>query len=173
MAITAHQTISEMEQKYYDVVSILDSAEELAATVDNTFIRDHAVQMKLVSPLIDAVTDSADMLTEEYIALLDGKKKAGAQKRIEGALRKIYVAMNDYSLRAAVVTQNAVGNIRNLADPVVEKLKHRMETIVAHFMEFISLSLDRVMQKHDIDELKQRHERIALMLHSQSMGQAT
>lgn len=171
MAHAAEQTLSELEQKYNDVAELFSTAEELASTVDNTFIRDHGAQMKLVEPLIEVVAESADVLTEEYIALLEGQKKPSSKTRIEAAMRKIYVAMGEYNARAARTTQNAVGNIRNLADPIVEKLKHQMETIISHFMEFVKLSLSNIMQKHDIEELKQRHERIALMLHSQTVGQ--
>lgn len=171
MALALEKSMTEMEQKYNEVAELYSIAEEFASTVDNTFIRDHKAQMNLVEPLIDTVAESADILTEEYIALLEGAKKPTSKTRIESAMRKIYVAMNEYSARASRVTQNAVGNIRNLADPIVEKLKRQMETIVANFMEFVKLSLDRVMQKQDIEELKERHERIALMLHTQTIGQ--
>ena len=171
MAMVAQQSLTELEQKYNDVVELFSIAEELASTVDNTFIRDHAAQMKLVEPLMEAIADSADVLSEEYIAVIEGTKKTTSKTRIESAMRKIYVAMHEYSARASRVTQNAVGNIRNLADPIVDKLKRQMETIVANFMEFVKLSLDRVMQKHDIEELKERHERIAIMLHAQTVGQ--
>lgn len=171
MALAVEKSMSEMERKYNEVAELFGIAEELASTVDNTFIRDHKAQMNLVEPLIDTIAESADILTEEYIALLEGANKPSSKTRIESAMRKIYVAMHEYGVRASRVTQNAVGNIRNLADPIVEKLKRQMETIVANFMEFVQLSLDRVMQKHDIEELKQRHERIAMMLHSQSVGQ--
>ncbi len=171
MSNLAEKNISELEQKYNDVTELFSIAEEFASTVDNTFIRDHAAQMKLVEPLIDAIAESADILTEEYIAVIEGQKKPSGKTRIESAMRKIYVAIHEYNARAARTTQNAVGNIRNLADPIVEKLKRQMETIVANFMEFVKLSLDRVMQKHDIEELKERHERIAIMLHAQTIGQ--
>lgn len=171
MALAAEKSMSELEQKYNEVAELFSIAEELASTVDNTFIRDPKSQMNLVEPLINTIAESADILTEEYIALLEGSKQPSSKTRIESAMRKIYVAMHEYSARAGRVTQNAVGNIRNLADPIVEKLKRQMETIVANFMEFVKLSLDRVMQKHDIEELKERHERIALMLHAQTLGQ--
>lgn len=171
MALALEKSMTELEQKYNEVAELYSVAEAFASTVDNTFIRDHKAQMNLVEPLIDTIAESADILTEEYIALLEGTKKPASKTRIEGAMRKIYVAMNEYSVRVSRVTQNAVGNIRNLADPIVEKLKRQMETIVANFMEFVKLSLDRVMQKQDIEELKERHERIAMMLHAQTIGQ--
>jgi hypothetical protein len=172
-AMATMKPISELEQKYNDVVALYDLAEELAATVDTKLTKDNAAQMGLVDPLIEAIAYSADVLSEEFIALCEGKaaKKAAAKSRIETAMRKIYVAMHEYSARATKVTQNAVGGFRNLADPVVEKIKRQMETIVANFLDFLTLSLDRIMQKHDIDELKQRHERVALMLHTMSVQQ--
>jgi len=82
-------------------------------------------------------------------------------------MRKIYIAIHQYSADAKRIGKGAV----NLADVLVERTRRQMETIVANFMEFVKLSLDRIMQKHEIDELKQRHDRIAMMLHAQAVGQ--
>jgi glutamate-1-semialdehyde aminotransferase len=173
--MATQKTMSELEQKYNDVVALYDLAEELAATVDTKLTKDNAAQMDLVDPLIEAIAYSTDILSEEFITLCEGNKakKAAAKSKIETAMRKIYVAMHEYGVRATKVTQNAVGGFRNLADPIVEKIKRQMEKVVANFLEFIQLSLDRIMQKHDIDELKQRHERVALMLHTMSVQQGS
>lgn len=177
MTTATQKPLSELERQYHDVAALYDLAEELAATVDTKLTKDNAAQMKLVDPLIETIAYSADVLSEEFISLCETQggnkaaKKAASKSRIETAMRKIYVAMHEYSARAAGVTQNAVGGFRNLADPIVEKIKRQMETIVANFLDFLTLSLDRIMQKHDIDELKQRHERVALMLHTMSVQQ--
>lgn len=175
MALVKEKTMSELEQRYNDITELFTIGDDLASTVDNTFIKDHAAQMKLVDPLITAIVDSADELSEEFIALCEGKtkKQTSSKSRIEASLRKIYIAMHEYAARVERVGQNAVGNIRNLADPIVEKLKRQMEIIVANFMEMLSLSLDRIMQKQDIEELKERQIRISLMLHAQTLGQTT
>lgn len=172
MALAVKKTMSELEQRYNDITELFAISDDLASTVDNTFIRDHAAQMKLVEPLINTVADAADELSEEFIALCEGKtkKQTSSKSRIETSLRKIYIAMHEYAARVERVGQNAVGNIRNLADPIVEKLKRQMEVIVANFMEMLSLSLERIMQKHDIEELKERQIRISLMLHAQTQA---
>lgn len=166
MAQTA-KSMNELEQKYHAITELFALAEELATTVEHASTTNPMVQMQLVEPLIEALGDSADVLTDEYIALCEGK--AAKKPRIEGAMRKIYMAMHEYGVRAAKYAKSAA----NIADVTVEKIKRQMETIVANFMEFVKLSLDRIMQKHDIEELKQRHDRIATMLHQQAMGQAT
>ena len=168
---TARKTMSEMETKYHEITELFSLAEELASTVDNPFTLNKEQQMELVEPLIDTIADSADVLTDEFIAVCEGKaaKRKPSTARIETAMRKIYIAMHDYSAQAKKLSHG----LANIADPVVEKIKRQMETVVANFMEFVKLSLDRIMQKHEIDEMKQRHERISLMLHAQAIGQGT
>ena len=165
MAQAALKSMNEMEQKYYDITALFALAEDIAATVDNPATKDPMSQMMLVEPLIDTLAESADVLTEEYIALCEGK--SAKKSRIETAMRKIYIAIHQYSADAKRIGKGAV----NLADVLVERTRRQMETIVANFMEFVKLSLDRIMQKHEIDELKQRHDRIAMMLHAQAVGQ--
>jgi hypothetical protein len=53
---------------------------------------------------------------------------------------------------------------------IVRKVKRQLEVVITHFVDFITLSLDRIMQKHDVEELKHRHASIALMLHQQAQG---
>jgi hypothetical protein len=161
--------MNEMEKKYNEITELFSLAEELASTVDHKNTLDNALQMQLVEPLMETLAESGDILTDEFIACCEGKaaKKPASKSRIEGAMRKIYIAMHEYGARVALINKGAV----NLADAIVEKVKRQMETVVANFMEFIKLSLDRIMQKHDIDELKQRHDRIAMMLHAQALGQ--
>ena len=55
---------------------------------------------------------------------------------------------------------------KNAALLVVKKINRQLEQVIANFVEFMTLSLDRVMQKHDIEELNERHANIALMLHN-------
>lgn len=161
----AVKKMAELEQKYEQITELFALAEDLASTVDSKATLNPMLQMQLVEPLIATIADSADILTEEYIALCEGK--SAKKPQIESAMRKIYVAIHEYGTRAAKYGKG----IANLADPIIEKIKHQMETIVANFMELAKLSLDRIMQKHDIDELKQRHDRIAVLLHQQALGQ--
>lgn len=165
------QTQEELEQKYYEITELYDLAEELADTVESEFVANPEEQLQLVEPLIEQVGEAADVLTEEYISLAEGKKLRASKNRIEGALRRIYVAIDTYHKKAMDTAQQAGASFMNIADPIVKKIKRQMEAIIGNFMELIDLSLDRIMQKSEIEDLKRRQERIAMMLHQ--LGQAT
>ncbi|MDX2095894.1 MAG: hypothetical protein SFW64_08170 [Alphaproteobacteria bacterium] len=165
MASAATNQMNIWEQKYYDITELYSLADELLATVQSA--ENPEMQLAMVESLVETVGESADVLTEEYIALCEGKaeRKKAAKTKVEGALRKVYIAMADFSLR---VTER-----RNAAHLVLKKIKRQLEQVIANFVEMVALSLDRIMQKHDVEELKARHNSIALMLYSQSHGQTT
>lgn len=162
MAAVALKQMNVWEQKYHDITELFNLNDELMATVPSA--ENPEAQLALLEPLVEALGESTDLLTEEYIALCDGdtKRKGTAKTRIEGALRKVYVAMQEFTARAA--------DARNAAHAVLKKVKRQLEHVVSHFMDFMTLSLDRIMQKNDVDELKQRHANIALMLHQLGQG---
>ncbi|MBN8543437.1 MAG: hypothetical protein J0M34_04145 [Alphaproteobacteria bacterium] len=166
MTQTATQ-MNEMEQKYYEVMELYSLADELVLSTESNLVANPDAQLDLVEPLADAMGSSADILTEEFIALVDGKanRKTIAKKKIEDALRQIYTAISDYSEKSAQMMHG----VSNVADPIVKRIKRQLEAVIAVFVDFVTLSLDRIMQKNDVEELKQRQEKIALMLHS--MGQ--
>jgi hypothetical protein len=158
------KTISEMEQGYHSIMSFYDLAEELASTVDSQFVKDPASQLALVEPLIEQLSDSADVLTEEYINLADGKPTRKTRDRIEVSLRKIYNAMDDYQRKLTGGLLGAGQSVKNIADPVIYRIKLKIEEVIVAFLDFIKLSLDRVMHKNDLEELKKRHH-ITFQLH--------
>lgn len=164
----ASKSIDKLEQDYHEITELYNLADALIMTTEHEYITDKDGQIDLVEPLVSAVAESTDILGEEFLVLAEGKpsRKAGAKGRIENALRKMYMAIHDYSTRAA----EAGATVRKITDPIVTRIKRQMEVVVATIMEFVQLSLDRIMQKTDVEELKQRQERIALMLHA--MGQA-
>jgi hypothetical protein len=150
------------EQKYYDIVELFALNDELLSTVEQA--ENPEAQLALIEPLAEVLGESAELLTEEYVALCDGApaRKQSAKSRIEGALRKMYVAMHEFEKR--------VTDTKNVALMVVKKIKRQLEVVVSNFLDFMVLSLDRVMQKHDVEELKQRHANISLMLHQMGHG---
>jgi hypothetical protein len=166
----AVNVMQEMEQKYYEVMDLYALADELVATVESNLVSDPEAQLALIEPLVEAIGVSTDVLTEEFIVLCEGKanRKTAAKKKIEDALRHVYSAISEYSKKSAEVMHG----VSNIADPIVKKIKRQLEVVIAAFIDFVQLSLDRVMQKHDVEELKMRQEKIALMLHSASQ-QAT
>ncbi len=144
------------EQKYYDITELYALAEELLATVPTA--ADPEAQLQLVDALIETIGESADVLSDEYIALCEGvaQQKQKSKTKVEGALRRIYVAMHDVTTRAR--------DTKNAALMVIKKIKRQLEMVVSHFVDFLTLSLDRIMQKQDVDEIRARHANIALML---------
>lgn len=159
--MAAAKKMSEWEQKYYDVTELFALSDDLLNTVETAI--DPQAQLDMVAPLVETIGQSADILTDEYIALCDGRKDGKSSSRIEGALRKVYVALNAFS--------GKVADQKNAALALVKKVKRQLEQVIVNFMEFVSLSLDRMMQKHDVEELKQRHANIALMLHQTQLHQ--
>lgn len=158
----AIKQMSVWEQKYYDISELFALNDELLTTVEQA--ADPEAQLALIEPLTEVLGDSAELLTQEYITLCEGvsPQKTNAKSRIEGALRRVYMAMHAFEL--------SVAETRNAALMVVKKIKRQLELVVSHFMDFMLLSLDRVMQKNDVDELKERHANIALILHQMGQG---
>jgi len=155
----AMKKLTEWEEKYYDVTELYVLADDLLKTVEQA--EDAQGQLDLVEPLIELVGESADVLSEAYISLCEGKNKTQAKSRIEGVLRKAYAGLNAFSAR--------VRDQKNAALAVVKKIKRQLEQVIVNFMEFTVLSLDRIMQKQDVEEIKQRHAHLSAMLHGQSL----
>ncbi|MFZ4540456.1 MAG: hypothetical protein ACOYNL_01435 [Rickettsiales bacterium] len=154
------------EQKYHDITELFALADELLSTVETS--TNPAMQLGLVEALVETVSESADILTDEYVALCKGtpSRKKSASGKVEGSLRKVYIAIADFNTRAR--------DTRNAAHAIVKKLKRQLEQVIENFVEFVTLALDRIMQKHDLEDLKARHANIALMLYSgKGQGQAT
>jgi hypothetical protein len=168
------QNLAELELKYHDVTALYDLAEELVDTVESEFVSNQQEQMNIVENLIETVGESADILSEEFIVVAgNGKLKPtskASKNRIETAMRKVFVAIEAYNKKAAAGAKKASETMRNIADPVVEKIKRQMDVIISVFIEFVDISLERIMQKAQIEELKKRQERIAIMLHDIAMS---
>lgn len=159
----------DLELKYHDITELYDLAEDLVATVESEFVADPNEQLELVEPLIESVGEAADILCEEFIGIAEAPKKSKSRRnKIEGALRKIYVAIDAYNEQVKKKTGSVSKSLRNVADPIVEKIKRQVEVVISHFIDFVEISLDRIMQKAQLEELKRRQEKIALMLHSLS-----
>lgn len=169
-----NQSHDVMQQHYYEITELYDLAEELLNTVDSELVRQPLEQLAIVEPLVEVIGNAADVLTEEFIAIAEnnGRSAPKNKSRIEGALRKIYSGIESYHMRVNAGLSEGMVGIRNIADTVVKKLKRQMEVIVAMLVDFVELSLDRIMQKSQVEELKLRQEKIALMLHQfgQSQG---
>jgi hypothetical protein len=166
MASATNEQMNMWEHKYHDITELYALADELLATVEQS--SNPEMQLGLVERFVDTIGESADVLTEEYVELC-GKGAAHhktAKPKVETALRKLYSAIGDFKTRAR--------DVRNAAYRVVDKLRRQLEQVIVNFAEMLVLSIDRIMQKHDVEALKARHASIALMLYSaKGQGQAT
>lgn len=151
----------EMKEQYDEIAALYDLAEELAATVESKFVKSPKEQLALVEPLINDVADSTDVLTEEYISIMEEPaRKKPARARIEKALRKIFTALDTYRARVYEAGQETAGALANIADAVAVKIQKQTEKIMIIFMQMIDISLERIMRKHELDEFRRRHEQI-------------
>jgi len=119
--------------------------------------------------------DAADILTREFILIAESKKNKTANKasktQIEGALRKIFNALNDYHARVSDVGKKAHGAIMNIADAIVTKIHRQIEKVVVIFFEFLQISLQSIMNKAELESLKLRDSTVALMMHQHALSQ--
>jgi len=140
------------EQQYRQIMALFDNAEDLASTVESRGTKNPEAQLELVEPLIEQVGESADVLSEEFIALHEnkGKPRKSSRSRIEGALRKLFMAIENYH---AKVKANAA-TAKNIADGIVEKIRKQVERITLIFLQLLDLSLERIMHKQEIDEFR-------------------
>lgn len=158
---------------YEVLLQLYDLTEELADTVESKFVSDPDNQLALVAPVIEAVGEATDTLTEEFVTVAGAKtkrKKMAASSKIEAAMRKIYIAMDEYAIQVGNGVKDSAKSLKNIADTVVEKIRHKMEAVIVIFLSLIELSLDRVMHKQELEELRRRDTEIAMHLHG--MAQA-
>ena len=149
-----------LEKHYREISSLYDMAEELASTVESEFTKDPEAQLALVEPLISQVADSADVLAEEFINILEKPSLVKSAKgRVEGALRKLFMAFEDYRNKVNGRGQKTLSGLANIADPVVTKVRRQAERIILIFMSLMEISLDRIMHKSELDEFKRNNER--------------
>jgi uncharacterized alkaline shock family protein YloU len=160
------QDISSLELHYHQITALYDLADDLVDTIGQSKRQDPESQLRIVEPLIEQVSESADILCEEFIEVAGKQSKTPVRKnKIESALRKIYIALDNYTKATIEFAVDTTTNLRNVADPVVEKIKRQVEHIISIMVDFIDISLDRIMQKQHIEELKKRQEKIANMIY--------
>jgi len=166
----AAKQLETWEQHYQDVLELYILADQLVTTATHPQVDDPETQIEVVGLLAETIGSTADILSEEFIALCEGKasRKRASKKRVEDALRHAYGALGEY----AAVARSLSAQARTITDGIVKKIKRQLELVITAFVDFITLSLDRIMPKHDVEELKQRQAKIALMLH-QAAQQST
>ncbi len=173
-AVQKEYSLEDLEHRYSEVTKLYDMAEEVLSTVESKLVAAPEEQLAVVEPLVNEVADAVDVLAEEFMLIAESKKNKttmrASKKNIEGALRRVFNAITDYNARVASATKKAHGSIMNIADPLVKKLRRQVEQVVVVFLEFIQISLQSIMNKHELDALKQRDSRIALMMHQMALS---
>lgn len=148
----------DFKEQYDQITSLYDLAEDLAATVENKQVKNPEKQLALVEPLINEIADSADVLTEEYINILEHPStKKTAKGRVEKALRQIFMALENYRNQIKENSGTALAALANIADATVEKIYKQTEKIMIIFMQLIDLSLERIMRKQELDEFRRNN----------------
>jgi hypothetical protein len=167
----SHYSMDELESKYNTVTALYDYAQDLIATVENPLTQNPEAQIDLVEPLVIAIGDTTDVLSEEFLLLAEQKRgkanKAANKGRIEASLRKLFNATQEYQERAKKMGKAAA----NIADAIVAKVQRHVEEIVVVFLEFVNLSLASIMHKQQLEAVKARDPRIALMMHQYAIQQ--
>lgn len=168
-------SMDDYKSRYNDITTLCDSAEELLATVENSSSKDPQAHLDLIEPLINEIADASDVLAEEFLLIAENKEKRSSnkysKKRIEAALRRIFVTLNEYQESAKLAAKKIGDGSIKLANAIVKKIKDQLDMVVAIFFEFAQISLQNIMNKAEIDALKARDSRIALMMHQYSISQ--
>jgi hypothetical protein len=151
----------ELEKHYREIASLYDMAEELASTVESEFAKDPEAQLALVEPLIDHVATAADVLSEEFVGVIEKPARASSAKgRVEGALRKLFMALEAYRAQVGLRSKKTLNTLANIADPIVDKIRKQAEKIILIFMQLMEVSLDRIMHKFEIEEFRRANDRV-------------
>ena len=149
----------ELEKQYREITSLYNMADDLTSTVEDKSIKNPDEQLSLIEPLINEIAESADVLSEEYIALLEKPtRKKMSKVRVEAALRKIFLALEAYRQRLSELTKTTVMALANIADPIVDKIRKQTERITLIFMQLLEISLDKIMRKYELDEFKRANQ---------------
>ena len=168
-------TMEEYEAHYNNIHTLYDLAEELLNTVESKLVSAPALQLEIIEPLINEIGDATDVLTQEFILIAESKKNKTSNKaskaHIESALRKIFAAINDYHSRVTDIGKKAHGAFMNIADPIVQKIQKQVEQVVMIFLEFMQISLQSIMNKAELEALRVRDPRVALMMHQHALSQ--
>jgi CRISPR/Cas system CSM-associated protein Csm2 small subunit len=155
----------DLEKYYREISSLYDMAEDLASTIESEFTKNPEAQLTLVEPLISQVADSADALSEEFVNVLEKPSRIKSAKgRVEGALRKLFMALEAYRAQIGTRSKNTLEALVNIADPIVTKIRKQAERIILIFMQLMEISLDRIMHKFEIEEFKRANDRLIATL---------
>ena len=160
-------TMEEKQSDYAKITALFDDCDALADSIEAKDVADPEAQLVLLAPLISEVSEAADELTEEYVALMEGDRirVKAAKNRSEASLRKIFMAIEAYKQRAQKHSKAALAR----ADKLVSRLQETVDKIILVFVRVLDISLARIMQNQQVEEFKRRHREIMFALHQLGM----
>ena len=162
------QEMNQYNDQYGKLIALYDTAEKLVEAVRYDDL-EHAVRaLNAVEPLVEDVESAADTLTEQFCDLAEGGWDGRKLKKnkVETALRRIFAGIQKYSDQSDELFEV----IRARVSAVVKELRELTEEIVAIFLVYVRLSVEKIMHKNDIDDMKRRKQYIALMLHEAGLA---
>lgn len=164
--------MEKLELQYNTITELYNLADELVGTVESPLVKNQEQQLDIIEPLVNELSDATDILADEFISAAESQRNGRPvnKTRTEAALRKIFNALNDYQERVKDTTKSAHGAILNIADTIVTKIQRQLDEIIVIFMDFMNLSLASIMHKTQLDTIKARDPRIALMMHQHAMN---
>lgn len=82
----------EQQETYEAILKLYDLAEELVHTVESSVVADEEAYLELIEPMVEELAEAADILTEEYAALVKAGESPSLdrKKKMEAALQKIF-----------------------------------------------------------------------------------
>lgn len=162
---------AELERRYHQITNLYQYAEALVDTVESKFTQGKMVQFELISPLVDQIGESTDILAEEFLYLAQGNHIPGKshRKRVEAALRNIFLAIDNYKLQLQQAAHRMGRKVYNVADPVIERIKQHVTHIAMIFKDTLGLSLSVIMHKADLDQMRKQDAQVALALHDMAL----
>jgi phage-related minor tail protein len=168
---TTNNDMQTLKASYDNITELYNLADEVIQSVLQSQHQNQEEHFGLVNPLVEEVEASTDVLSEAFIDIAEGKRHTQARSsRIEMAFRKMYAALDDYAHKVQETQRASLKAIAEKVNPIVARVKRHIEKVVAIFVNIVDLSLDRIMQKADLESLKQHEANVANMLHSMATG---
>lgn len=159
--------VQSFKQTYDEILELYDFAEALVETVEDNRIIDPYAQQKLVIDLVDSLEQAGDELSGELLTYVqsEGNSHKVHKTKIESAFRKVFNAIDKYRKQVQDVG-------RNIADEIVARVEQHVEHVVAVFLDFVRLGVNRFMHHQQIEDMKRRERHVASILHEMGLGHA-
>ncbi|MCD6035805.1 MAG: hypothetical protein K0R63_1546 [Rickettsiales bacterium] len=139
------QVTSEQQKIHDSIMELYDFAEQLVDTVEHPDIDNPDHQLTVIEPLIEAIEETANVLSEEYREYVKTGKKPGLLKkrRIENAMRTLYLAITKSKENTVEQLEHTSGVIAQLGHAwgrVTDSLQKHLEKVFSLMEQGLSIS---------------------------------